>query len=186
MKQEIRISGFGGQGIIKSGLIIGRAAALYDGRNSTFTQSYGPEARGGACTAGVIISDEAIDYPFVQRADILVVLSQNAYDEHIRFIKEDGVFFYDPDLVEPTDLPKNIKAYKIEATRIAEKLGNKVVANAVMLGFLTAVSKVVTEKSMLKSLADSIPEKFLKLNQEAFQEGLKHGRRLVGVAGNQN
>lgn len=175
---EIKISGFGGQGIILSGLIMGRAAALYDGKFSTFTQSYGPEARGGACAAGVIISDEAVDYPFVQNADILVTLSQGAFNKHIGILKKNGILVYDPDLVKPSALPETVKAYKIEATRIAEALGNKVVANVVMLGFLTAISGVVSEQAMSKSVMEAVPEKFHKLNGEAFKEGVKRGREV--------
>src|SRR3972149_7606969 len=82
MRQEVRLGGFGGQGIVLAGYILGKAAALYDGKEAVFTQSYGPEARGGACAAELVISDDVIDYPMVSRPDLLVLMSPEAFTKY--------------------------------------------------------------------------------------------------------
>ena len=102
-RQEIIFTGFGGQGIVLAGRILGRAAALGDHKESTLVQSYGPEARGGACSAQVIISEAAIHYPHVRHPDILVCMSQGGFDKFIGQLHEKGVLLTDQDLVEPED-----------------------------------------------------------------------------------
>jgi 2-oxoglutarate ferredoxin oxidoreductase subunit gamma len=170
----IKLCGFGGQGIILSGMLIGRAASIYDGKQATFTQSYGPEARGGECSASVIVSTQRASYPFVDSADVLVAMSQVAYNKYILQLKEDALLVIDTDLVEPHNTPKGTTIRSVPATAIAEKLGNKIVANVVMLGFFTAASGAVSVDAMKKVIAESVPKRFIDLNMKAFDMGYEH------------
>ena len=140
-RQEITVTGFGGQGIVLAGRILGRAAALGDHRQSTLIQSYGPEARGGACSAQVIISDQAIHYPHVRHADILVCMSQSGYDKFIGQIKDDGILLIDQDLVQAIGIKRDF--FSIPSTRMAEELGRKMLANIIMVGFFSAITGAV-------------------------------------------
>jgi len=173
-KIAIKITGFGGQGIILAGQIIGEAAAIHDRKNSTFTQSYGPEARGGAACAEVIILDSRVGYPFVDAPDILVAMSQTAFDKYISSLKKGGTLIYETDMVKVHNLPENVRVSSISATALAEKLGNKIVANVVLLGFLTAVTGVITRDSALKVLETSVPARFVDLNRKAFEQGYNY------------
>ena len=170
----IKLCGFGGQGIILSGLMIGKAVAIYDGMQATFTQSYGPEARGGECSASVIVSEDRAEYPFVNDADILVALSQVAYNKYIKQLKPGGLLVLDSDLVEPLGVPEGVTIRGVPATAFAEQLGNKIVANVVMLGFFTAVSGKVSRKSMEKVISETVPKRFIDLNMKAFAKGHDH------------
>ncbi len=150
-RTEIRLTGFGGQGIILSGYIVGKAAAIHDEKQATFTQSYGPESRGGACSAQVIISDEPISYPHLTDPAILVVMSQAAYNKYAPDLEEGALLIIDQDLVETGEIAGDVKLLSVPATRLAEELGRKIVANIVMLGFFATYigkwlrrSKVVT------------------------------------------
>ncbi|MCK4447761.1 MAG: 2-oxoacid:acceptor oxidoreductase family protein, partial [Candidatus Marinimicrobia bacterium] len=147
-EQKIKISGFGGQGVILSAYIIGKAASIYDGKNASMTQAYGPEARGGACSSQVVISPKEVDYPLVDEADVLIALSQEGYDKFISILKKDGILLYDSDLVENLKHSSKINSNPLPVTRVAEELGNKIVANVVMMGFFTAVAKMVSIEAM--------------------------------------
>ena len=168
MKNEIRISGFGGQGVALAALVLGKAATLYEDLEGVMTQSYGPEARGGASSADVILSDAPVAYPFVQQADILIALSQEAYKRYRPLAKKDALVLIDQDLVQP-DAGDSVNA--IPATRLAEGLGRRIVTNIVMLGFLTAVSGLVKRENMEKALEESVKAKTLPLNLKAFATG---------------
>jgi len=177
---EVRLCGFGGQGIILSGKIAGAGAALYDEREVTLTQSYGPESRGGACSTALIISDDAILYPHVSHPCVMVAMSQESYATYHGQLAEGGVLLIDADLVEP-DPAAGQPTVSIPATRIAEhELGRRIVANIVMLGALTAVTEVVSEESMRKAILDRVPKGTEELNMKAFQMGYDYGRGLVG------
>jgi 2-oxoglutarate ferredoxin oxidoreductase subunit gamma len=171
---ELRFAGFGGQGIIRSGIILGRAISIYDNRFATMNQSFGPEARGGACSSQMVISDTKVLYPYVSKTDFLVAMSQEGYVKFIDELKDDGVLIMDADLVKP-DTDKKI--YEIPSTRIAEELGNRIIANVVMLGFLTAVTKVVSVEAMKKTIPKSVPERFIELNIEAFDRGYHYQKQ---------
>ena len=134
MRQEIRIAGFGGQGMALAGFILGKAFALYEDLEAVMTQSYGPEARGGASSANIVVSDRPVDYPFVQQPDVLVTMSQEAYARFHTTIKPGATVLIDTDLVV-TEVDAEV--YAIPATRLAEDLGRRIVANVVMLGFFT-------------------------------------------------
>lgn len=186
---EIRVSGFGGQGIILSGRIIGMAAAIYEGKQATFNQSYGPEARGSACSAQVIVADELIHYPYVSGLDILVAMSQEAYVKFSPELSDNGLLLVESDLVKAEKFPPNVRQFSIPATRLAEKMGRKIVANIVMLGFFTAMSDLFNPESMKQAMLSCVPKGTEELNQNAFGAGydfgmnLKKGAKAEAVAG---
>jgi len=175
---EIRISGFGGQGVILAGIILGRAAALHDGKDATLTQSFGPEARGGACSAQVVLSRERNLYPCVTRPDILVAMSQPAYDKYINDVADGALVLYEENLVNPANLPPGCRSYGIPATRFAEDIGRKMVLNIIMLGFVTALSDAVSPQAVKKAVAESVPRGTQKLNEDAFDRGYNFGLSL--------
>jgi 2-oxoglutarate ferredoxin oxidoreductase subunit gamma len=174
---EITISGFGGQGIVLNGSILGKAAAIYDKTNATFVQSYGPEARGGACSAQVIVSGTVISYPYVHEPTILIAMSQEGYESNIDSIKDGGMLLTDSDLVKQRNAGKRYISYSIPAGRIAEKMGNKMMANIVMLGFMASLSNVVTTESLKKAISDSVPKGTEEQNLEAFEAGYEYGSK---------
>lgn len=170
MRKEIRICGFGGQGVITAAVILGKAAAVYAGLTACQVQSYGPEARGGAARAEVIIADGPIGYPGVSAADILVAMSQEAFTRYGREVRPGALIIIDPDIVFGADVPPT--AQPVRATRIAEELGNPVVANIVMLGALAALSGVVSPEAMLEATLASVPARFKDLNRQALEAGM--------------
>jgi 2-oxoglutarate ferredoxin oxidoreductase subunit gamma len=178
----IRIGGLGGQGVILSGIILGKAASIFDGRNATLIQAFGPEARGSACSAQVTIADDPVAYPYVQNPDVLVVMSADAYTQFIPTLKPEGLLLYEEELVTPKDLPPGVKAYGIPATRIAEELGRRLVLNIVMVGFFAGVTGVVSLVAAEKALLSSVPKGTESLNLNAFRRGYEHGRSLVAAA----
>ncbi len=178
-KQEIRLAGFGGQGIILSGHILGKAAALFERRNAVFTQSYGPEARGGSCSADVIISQGVIHYPKVGQPQVLVLMSQGALHTYGGFIAQRGVMIIDQDLVTLSEEPAGVTVYRVPFTRIAEELGKTIVANIVMLGAVAALGGVVTYDSLKESVMSSIPAGTEELNLAAFNSGFEYGQKLL-------
>lgn len=178
-RTEIRLSGFGGQGIIKTGYIIGEAVAIHDGKNATFTQSYGPESRGGAAAAQVVISDAPISYPHVIDPTILVVMSQGAYNKYVPDFRRDGLLIIDEDLAEPDEAAEGLRILSIPATRLAEELGRKIVANVVMLGFLTAVADLCSVEAMKEAVLSSVPKGTEELNLKAFERGYEYGQQVM-------
>lgn len=182
-KQEIRLAGFGGQGIILSGHILGKAAALFERKNAVFTQSYGPEARGGSCSADVVISDETIHYPKVGQPDVLVLMSQGALQTYGEFIRGHGTLILDEDLVNLEEAPEGVVVYSVPSTRIAEEMGKKIVANIVMLGAVTALAGVVGYEAMKASVLASIPAGTEDLNISAFDKGYEYGQKVLAETG---
>ncbi len=178
MHKEILFTGFGGQGIVLAGMIVGRAASLGDRRESTLTQSYGPEARGGACSAQVIIADKPIHYPYVRHPDILVCLSQGGYDKYISLLKPDGLLLLDQDLVRPHG-QRGENLFAIPATRFAEELGRRMMANIVMVGFFTAVSQAVSPEAARTTVQDVVPRGTEKMNLAAFDKGYEYGLAVL-------
>ena len=176
-KQEIVITGFGGQGIVLAGRILGEAAVLGDHKESTLVQSYGPEARGGACSAEVVISDDAIHYPYVRYPDILVCMSQSGLDKFIDTIKEKGILLIDQDLVRYRGPDREV--FSVPSTRMAEELGRSMMANIIMLGFLTAVTRVVSTDGAVNAVTGSVPRGTEKMNATAFNKGYDHGLAVL-------
>lgn len=172
---EIRLAGFGGQGVILSAIVLGKAASIYQGGFATMTQNFGPEARGGACSAQLILSDSPVLYPYVTRPDIMVILSQEAYVRFGSEVKEGGILIVEQDLVRVSDLSNSVQVYSIPATRIAEELGKRMVLNSVMVGFFTAVTKLLDADAVRKAVADSVPPSSRELNLKAFEKGLEYG-----------
>jgi len=177
---EIKLSGFGGQGIIMMGMILGKAATLYDNKFATLTQSFGPEARGGACSAQLIISETKILYPYLLAPDILVAMSQEAYEKFEPTIKKGGTLIIEQNLVRPHNHEGRIREFAIPATRIAEGLGNRMFANMVMLGFVVAITKVVPKDALIKAVKDTLPSRVLEKNLLALGEGYKQGMEQIG------
>lgn len=172
-RYEIRLSGSGGQGLILAGKILAEAVVIYEGRNAVQTQSYGPEARGGASKAEVVISDGEIDYPKAVELDVLLSLTQTACTRYSGDLKQGGILIVDSETV--TELPEgDYKVYSIPITEIAsKKVGKVVVTNIVALGVFTKISGVVSESAMRKAVLARVPRGTEELNMKAFEEGLK-------------
>ena len=175
-RREIIVTGFGGQGIVLAGKILGLSAALGDKKESTLVQSYGPESRGGACSAQVIVSDKVIQYPYIKTPDVLVCMSQSAYDKYKDQLKEDGLLLVDRDLVK-TDGKRDY--FAISATRMAEELGRKMMANIIMIGFTVAITGVVSEAAARDAVMSSVPKGTEKLNIAAFTKGFEFGQSVL-------
>ena len=179
MRVEIRFAGFGGQGIIKSGIIIAAAASIHGGKNAVQTQSYGPESRGGACKSEVVISESEIDFPKVTEPDVLVVMSQHAYNDYASDLKSGGKIIVDPDMIPHEKELKNVKVFRVPATKIADELGKRIVANIVMIGAFSAIADVVDIESLKKSIKDNIPRGTEELNLRAFERGYEYGKNIL-------
>jgi 2-oxoglutarate ferredoxin oxidoreductase subunit gamma len=175
----VLLGGFGGQGIILSGLILGKAATLFSGKRATFTQSYGPEARGGACSANVMISESDIDYPYVTSPHHMMVMSQGAYEKYVDRLRSGGKLLYDENLVELKFRRDDIHRFGIPATRLAEQLGRKIVANIVMLGFVASVTEVVDYDAMKSAILDTVPPGTEELNLKAYNTGYDEGVKAL-------
>ena len=171
----IRIAGFGGQGVILAGMVIGKAATIFDGKFATLTQSFGPEARGSACSAQLVVADEPILYPYFTHPDILVVMSLEAYHRFRPTLKPGGLLIYEEDLVSLDEAAGDVSTFGIPATRFAEELGRRLVLNIVMVGFTTAVTGIVSPESARRAIRDSVPRGTESLNLAAFEKGLEHG-----------
>ena len=179
-RTEVQLGGFGGQGIISAGKIIGQAAAIYDGLEVCFTQSYGPEARGGAAGSQVVVGSDPIHHPHLIRPSSMIIMSQGAYAKYLSFLAPDGVLLIDDGLVALTeDHRQDIITYGLPATQIAEQLGNNRAANTVMIGFWTAISGVISREAMQQSVAESVPPKTIDVNLKAFDEGYRKGLEIV-------
>lgn len=178
MRVEVRFAGFGGQGIIKSGIIVAAAASIHSDKNAVQTQSYGPESRGGACKSEVVISEEDIDFPKVVEPDVLVVMSQAAYNDYAEDVKLGGTVILDPDMIPREKSLKNFKVYHVPATKIAEELGRRIVANIVMLGAFTAITELLDEKALKESVKENIPKGTEELNLAAFDKGYEYGKTV--------
>lgn len=176
---EIRFSGFGGQGIIRCGLIAGKALSLFDNKQATMTQSFGPEARGSACSSQIVVSDDRVLYPYISVPEILVSMSQEAYEKYEPELRDDGILLIDKDLVKSKPSREKIKTYSIPSTRFAEELGNRIIANLVMLGFFTAITRIVSPEAMKKALPGLVPGRFLELNKKAFDKGYEYGKKIM-------
>ena len=179
---EIKVGGLGGQGVILGGIIIGKAAALFDGKHSCLTQAFGPEARGSACSAQVVVDKDPILYPYVTKPHIMVAMSQDAFKKFSPELRTDGTLLVEEELVKPEGLPPTVKVYSIPATRIAEELGRKMVLNIVMVGFFTAITGLVSEEAAKEAVKDSVPPSTIDLNMKAFDRGFQYGKKLVAKA----
>lgn len=181
-KTEIRVGGLGGQGVILCGHIIGKAASIYDNKFATLIQAFGPEARGSACSAQVLVADEVIGYPYVKNPDILVLMSQDAYSQFIGQLKPDGLVLYEQELVNLDErLPAGARALGIPATRFAEELGRRLVLNIVMAGFFAGVTGLVSAEAIEKAVLSSVPKGTEDLNMRALRRGFEFGHEQAAV-----
>ncbi|MHC4428805.1 MAG: 2-oxoacid:acceptor oxidoreductase family protein [Planctomycetota bacterium] len=169
-RTEIRITGFGGQGVILAGHIIGRACAVEGGQHATMIQSFGPEARGSACSATLTVSDGEVLYPYIHRPDIFVVMSAEGYEIHAHDLKDDGVLVYEKDLVKPEPKPGQ-RAFGVSSTRIAEEQGRAIVQNIVMVGFFAAATRIVPRDAIRAAVKAAVPAGTQELNLRAFDAG---------------
>ena len=178
---EIRIAGFGGQGVILTGMVIGKAASIYDGKHVTLTQSFGPEARGSACSVQLIVSTEPILYPYLTGEDVLVVMSQEAYTRFAPELRPQALLLYEQSLVQLGDLDPTIKSVGIPATRLAEELGRRLVLNMVMVGFVAALTDLASAEAVRKAVETSVPKGTESLNLAAFEKGLEYGKEQLAA-----
>jgi 2-oxoglutarate ferredoxin oxidoreductase subunit gamma len=176
---EIRIAGFGGQGVVLAGMVIGNAATLHDGKFVTLTQSFGPEARGTTCSVQLIVSDQPVLYPYLTKPDILVVMSQDANERYGTDLKPGGLLLYEQDLIQPARLNHGTRTFGIPATRFAEELGRKLVLNMVMVGFVTAMTGLASQEAVRKAIRASVPRGTEPLNLAAFEKGHEYGKALL-------
>jgi len=183
MRIEVRLAGFGGQGIIRAGLMLAMAACIHGDKNAVQTQSYGPESRGGSCKSEVVISDEEIDYPKVVDPDVLVVMSQEAFTTYAETLKPTGTLLLDPDMVPRHEFKNKARVFMIPSTKIAEELGRTIVANVVMLGALVAITGITSAEAFKNSLLSNIPKGTEKLNLTAFEKGYEYGKKLLVETG---
>jgi 2-oxoglutarate ferredoxin oxidoreductase subunit gamma len=174
MRHEIRISGFGGQGVVLAGYLLGKAFSLYSDLEAVMTQSYGPEARGGASSSNIVVADRSIAYPFVQQADIFVALSQEGYARYRPETTTDAKILIDGSLVNPD---QDDEVLAVNATELAEGLGRRIVANVVMLGYLCATTDVVTRAALEQAIRTTVKQSIVPLNLEALDLGLKQAQR---------
>ena len=190
-RTEIRITGFGGQGVVLAGHIIGHACAVNGGMHATMIQSFGPEARGSACSTTLAVSETEVLYPYISRPDIFVVMSAEGYEKFRDELADDGVLVYEKDLVayEPKE---GQRAFGVSSTRIAEEIGRSIVQNIVMLGFFAAATRIVPVETMRQAVEESVPKGTETLNLRAFDagcaafeenygSGVKHGEEAAPV-----
>lgn len=176
---HVIVTGFGGQGIILAGEILGKGATIYDKKFATMIQSFGPEARGSACSAQVVISDGEIFFPYVRQPHVLICLSQEGYTKNVKSLRLGGLLIWDTDLVQTKNLPAGLSTFNIPATRIAEELGNRMMANIVMLGFLAEVDNLVGVPAMREAMLTSVPPATKEANLRAFERGRQYGEAVV-------
>lgn len=168
--QELRLTGSGGQGLILAGIILAEAG-LYDGLNVVQSQSYGPEARGGASKAEVIISHKEINYPKVNDCDLMLALTQSACDKYIKSLKSGGVLIMDKS-IESKPNRNDITVYVVPILETAiNSLGKPMVANIIALGIIYELTKIVSKESLEKAVCGRIPRGTEELNKKALQEG---------------
>jgi len=174
---EIRVGGLGGQGVILCASILGKCASIFAGKHATLIQAFGPEARGSACSAQVIISGQPIGYPYVRHPDILVLMSQDAYTQFIPQLKPGGLLLYEEELVTLDEhLPQGARACGIPATRFAEELGRRLVLNIVMTGFFGGVTDLLPFPALEAAVRSTVPKGTEELNLRALRKGYDFGR----------
>jgi 2-oxoglutarate ferredoxin oxidoreductase subunit gamma len=179
-RTEIRITGFGGQGVVLSGHIIGHAYAVNEGQHATMIQSFGPEARGSACSSTLVLSDAEVLYPYIHRPDIFIVMSAEGYDKFGDELKGKGTLIFEKDLVQAKP-KKGQPAFGVPSTRIAESLGRSIVQNIVMLGFFAAVTQdLMSREAMREAVRHSVPPGTEELNLRAFDSGYDYFEQEYG------
>jgi 2-oxoglutarate ferredoxin oxidoreductase subunit gamma len=179
MKERIEmcLSGSGGQGLILAGIILAEAAGIYDGKEAVQTQSYGPEARGGASRSEVVISNDTIDYPKVIKSDILLALTQTACDKYIKNLNQDGILVADSTLVTEVPTVSN-KKYLFPITETAQKIFGTKLVNIISLGIIVGLTKVVSQEAIQKAVSSKVPVKAKEINEKALLLGFDIAKKL--------
>ena len=180
-RYEIRLAGLGGQGLLLAGLLLAEAAAIYEGKYAVQSQSYAPFARGGASSSEVIISDVEIDYPRVQKPNLVVVLSQDAYDAYFRDLQKDGILIVDSTMVEHVDTSKAYfyETYMIPLTEVAKQAtGREMTASMVAIGVIAGLTGVVSGESLMSAVAKRAPKGTVDMNKRAVQAGIDVANKL--------
>jgi 2-oxoglutarate ferredoxin oxidoreductase subunit gamma len=170
-RYEIRLSGEGGQGLVLAGAILAEAAGIYGGRHVTYTQSYGPESRGGSCRSDVVVSDEPVDYPICTRLDLLLALTQKACDSYSKQLKEDGLLIVDESRVlsVPSGSFRVCRLPIVQTARV--KLAKEVVANMVCVGIVGVLSRLASEEDLRKAVLARVPKGTETINRRALETG---------------
>ncbi len=177
-RKEICLSGSGGQGLILAGIILAEAAGIHDGFEVVQTQSYGPEARGGASRSEVIISKEKIDYPKVIKSDILLALTQESCDKYIKNLKNNGLLLADStNISKIPDFNGSIYQYPIEEDAV-KVIGNKLVTNIISLGIIVQLTEIVTHDAIKNALSTRIPARVKDINIKALEHGFEVAKKL--------
>ncbi len=177
-RYEVRLSGEGGQGLVLAGKVLAEAAAIYDDKNATQSQSYGPEARGGASRSDVIISDDDIDYPKAVNIDLLLALTQESVNRYCKDLKGDGMLLVDEDAV--STMPEGtFKMFKVPIISTArDTVGRVLVANIVALGVITELAGVVSGQAVESAILARVPKGTEELNLRAFKAGVEVAKAL--------
>jgi 2-oxoglutarate ferredoxin oxidoreductase subunit gamma len=184
---EIRIAGFGGQGVVTIGRILGEAFTIYEGKNSVNTQSYGPESRGGACKSEVVVSDGEIHYPHVREADLFIALSQVALDTYIADLKQGGILLVDPRSVKTVPDRDNYRVHEVPTMEIAHDVGGVKFQNSVALGaLLPLIAHMIKESSLRQAIARNVPPETVEINMEAFTRGMDYGTQAGSECGKEH
>jgi 2-oxoglutarate ferredoxin oxidoreductase subunit gamma len=170
VRREIRITGMGGQGVVLSAYVMGHACAVEAGMHASMIQTFGPEARGSACSATLVVSDAEVLYPYIRRPEVLVAMSSEGYEKYADELQDDGALIHERDLVQPRLEPAQ-RVFAIPSTAIAESLGKRVVQNIVMLGFVAAVIRIVPRDQMRRAVEAFVPAGTEELNLRAFDAG---------------
>jgi len=174
-RYDMRLSGSGGQGLVFAGTILSEALGIYEGKNVSQTQSYGPEARGGASRSDLVFSSGDIYYPKALKLDLLLALTQESCDTYYMNLKDDGILLIDSDLV---DQPPAREVISLPFTRTAkENLGTPVVANIIALGVIVSLTKIVSKESLIEAIKGKSPKAMLDLNLRAVELGFDLARK---------
>ncbi len=180
---DIRVTGYGGQGVILCSYILGKATALFAEYHSTMTQSFGPEARGSACSAQVVIDKNRVLFPYVKKQDILIAMSQEGYMKFARDMNPGGVLVYDNDMVHPgEELAADVKKYGIPASALAVKVvGRAMTSNIVILGFFAATTDRIPRNAIEEAVKSSVPGGTEKMNLLAFETGYEYFKKTYSA-----
>lgn len=179
MRYDIRFSGSGGQGIITAGILLAQAAVVKAGKNAVQSQSYGPEARGGASKAEVIISDDEINYPKIINPDVFISLTQEAYNKYTNDLKENAIVIVDNTLVHEYNTAHKVYAVPITST-IQEQLKSSLSANIATLGVVNEVCKIVSHDGLLEVIVNNFPAKAAENNTKAYNIGVELAKQVLG------
>jgi 2-oxoglutarate ferredoxin oxidoreductase subunit gamma len=173
--RQVRISGFGGQGVVLAGTILGHAATK-DGKWVAGASSYGAQARGGSARSDVVISDGPIVYPHVIEADVLVTMAQTAYNKYIEELAEGALIIYDEEIVAPRSMEKVMQIAIPATSQAIRELNQKQSANIVILGASAAITGMVTKEALIAAIAENVSSRFKELNIKALELGFRLGK----------